>query len=423
MPFRLRIVAILFVLLIPTLASFPLSPTLGGLRQPESAKDSSPAQTVSVAPVGSEVVERLSRAVVLILFRRSGAAEGYASGVIVRTDGVLLTSYHVVKGATAVQIRLKNGEVFDNVQLVGFDERRDIAALRIPATGLDTVPIAGSSEVKPGEEVYVISNPEGLAWTTSSGIFSSVRMADEVSGAGQGYRLVQFTAAISPGSSGGVLADKQGRALGIVVGSLGGGQNLNFAVPIESVIGLAQMSGRTALASGAGLQVRRESPSLPSAEPREPPVRQGGFPVSPGVEPPVQPINPAAPELSSAIESRGPTNILRTFRTIYVISKTVWLPQELMQETMAKQTALSTWGIVIVSDPKIADARLTVNRLLFTWTWTYELVHQNTGIVLDTGKMNATTGGLAAGKIAESIVKRISSARGKPEAPAPSKKP
>ena len=76
-------------------------------------------------------------------------------------------------------------------------------------------------------------------------------MADEVPGAGSGYRLIQVTAPASPGSSGGVLVDERARALGIMTGSLSRGQNLNFAVPVDSVAGLATATGGTAFASGA----------------------------------------------------------------------------------------------------------------------------------------------------------------------------
>src|SRR5207245_4581826 len=86
------------------------------------------------------------------------------------------------------------------------------------------------------------------------GILSATRMAEDVPGAGSGYRILQFTAPLSPGSSGGVLVDAEARILGIVVGSLSVGQNINFAVPIESVAGLANASGGTRFDSGGRLQ-------------------------------------------------------------------------------------------------------------------------------------------------------------------------
>jgi hypothetical protein len=88
-------------------------------------------------------------------------------------------------------------------------------------------------------------------------------MAEEVPGAGSGYRLLQFTAPTAPGSSGGVLVDAQARALGIVVGFIAQGQNVNFAVPVDSIAGLAAVPGGTPFASGARLQFRPEFPRPP----------------------------------------------------------------------------------------------------------------------------------------------------------------
>lgn len=380
------------------------------------------AQTQSPASAaGAELVQRITPSVALVLVGEGGSTQGEAIGLIVRSDGVLLTTYHAVKEARAVQVQLTNGETFDRVELIAYDERRDVAALRISGIALPIIPTTGLADVHAGQEVYVISHPAGRTWTASAGIISSIRMADEIPGAGKGYRLVEFTAPISSESGGGVLVDAQGRALGIAVGTLAGGQSLNFAVPLESVLGLAQMSGGTAAAPDAGLRPTTREPPPPPPEPAPPP-RRGveAFPV-PGSELPVQPINPGGSELSSAIDSHDPVQILRSFRTMVIISKTVWLNVDLMQNAMQKEPVFAAWGLAIVADPRVADVRLTVNRVLFTWTWTYEMVHQNSGIILATGKMNATAGGAGASKIADDVVRQISKARGMPGGVAPPK--
>ncbi len=379
------------------------------------------AQTSLPTMPGNQIVERVSPAVVLVLAGSSAQeVSAIGSGLIVRSEGVILTTYHVIKGAHAVRIQLKNGEIFDRVELVAADERRDIAALRITGTGLPTLPTAGLAEVQAGEHVYVISHAENLNWTASDGIVSAIRLADEVPGAGKGYRVVQFTAPVSSGSSGGVLVDTQGRCLGMVVGTVSGGQNLNFAVPLESVLGLAQGSGGTPFAEGTGLRSPTPEPITPAPEPK--PMRPRGPEVFGGNAPVVQPLNPSGSELSRPIESRDPMQLLRTFRTIYIVSKTVWLKQDLMQDALMREPALAAWGVAVVSDPQVADVRLSVDRVLFTWTWTYELVHQNTGIVLGTGKYNATAGGAGAATIAKAIVSRIAEARGLPTGVAEPKK-
>src|SRR5690349_18273675 len=221
---------------------------------------------------GDQVVERVSPSAVSILVGKGdGQLAGVASGVIIRSDGVILTASHVVKGMREVQGRLKSGEIHDQVELIASDERRDVAALRIPATGLPVLPIGSSGNAASGATVFVVSNAVGLPWTASSGIVSATRMADDVPGAGSGYRILQFTAPLSPGSSGGVLVDAEARILGIVVGSLDIGQNVNFAVPIDSIAGLGNVSGGTRFDSGARLQPFGAKPATTAALPATPP--------------------------------------------------------------------------------------------------------------------------------------------------------
>src|SRR5258708_6312895 len=202
------------------------------------------AQATAPALSGDQVVDHVSPAVVLILVSSgNGQVSGIGSGLIIRSDGIVLTANHVVKGMREVQVRLKSGDVYDHVELVSADERRDVAALRIPATGLPVLPMANSVEVRAGSPVYVVSNGAGLPWTASSGVLSATRQAEDVPGAGSGYRLLQFTAPLSPGSSGGVLVYAQARALGIVVRFITPGHNVNFAVPTASTPSLPSASG------------------------------------------------------------------------------------------------------------------------------------------------------------------------------------
>lgn len=132
---------------------------------------------------GDQVVERVSPSAVSILVGKGdGQLAGVGSGVVVRSDGVILTANHVVKGMREVQVRLKSGEIFDQVELIASDERRDVAALRIAATGLPVLPIGNSTNTASGATVFVVSNAVGLPWTASSGILSATRMADDVPG-------------------------------------------------------------------------------------------------------------------------------------------------------------------------------------------------------------------------------------------------
>ncbi len=339
-----------------------------------------------------QIIEKVSPSVATVLVGTgNGALQGMGSAVVIQENGVLFTAYHVVKNAGEVQIRFKDGETFDDVQLLGVDQRRDVAALRISATRLPAVQTRSMSDLKPGAPVYVVSQASALPWTASSGMVSAVRLADEVPGAGSGYRLVQFTAPISPGSSGGVLVDSNARLIGIIVGSSTAGQNLNFAVPVESVMGLAGAQPTLTFRSGGRLQMPSATPAV-AAKPHEG-------------------IDIEGPEKSEVISSRDPNVIMRKFRTVYARSNTLWMDQEALKNALRRQPEFSQLGLVLVDAPKLADVTLTTNRVLFTWDWTYTLTHQNTSIILTTGKFTRIDGMTGAGAIAEDFIKKVKAAR------------
>ena len=93
-----------------------------------------------------------------------------------------------------MQVRFKSGEIFDQVQLLGVGTRRDVAAIQITGAALPVLPVAAGAQAKAGESVSVVSHPASLPRSASTGVISAFRLADEIPGAGSGYRLIQFTA-------------------------------------------------------------------------------------------------------------------------------------------------------------------------------------------------------------------------------------
>ena len=184
-----------------------------------------------------EIAGRRSTAVVTITTDNS-----FGSGVIIDPAGVVVSNLHVVQGALSATVRLSNGDVYDEVMVIGVDERRDLVLLKIQGFGLPAAPLGDSERLRPGDSVVLIGTPEGLAQTVSSGIVSGVRDT------GEGYRLIQTNAAASPGSSGGGMFDESGVLVGIVASQFAEGQNLNFAVPINYARGLLPSTGEMALA-------------------------------------------------------------------------------------------------------------------------------------------------------------------------------
>jgi len=307
----------------------------------------------------------------------SGVVDKLGSGVIVRSDGVVLTAYHVIKDASQVQIRLKNGEIYDKVDLLGYDERRDVAALKISATNLAAADVR-SDEAPVGDKVFVISNPHALTWTVADGSLSAFRMADDVPGAGHGYRVIQFSAPIAAGSSGGLLMDGGGKALGLIVGTLTSGQNLNFAVPLSAVVGLGNTSQAV---SSFG---RATSLELPQA-----------------VRPPV----------SADLMNADPKAILRNAKFIYIYGSSDFINEQMMENALMKLPEFDKWKLLIVKDPKLADLMINVDHDLFTWNYRYSVTDKRTNILLASGKVTAWDGRVASGKFAKEIIDKLSPGR------------
>ncbi|MFQ5724674.1 MAG: S1C family serine protease [Terriglobia bacterium] len=300
------------------------------------------------------------------------------SGLVINLEGVLLTAYHLVRGAERVEVRFTNGEIYDQVDLLGVDERRDIVALRIAASGLPVLPVATIEEVSPGETLYLVSNPEGTAWTASSGVLSAVRRADEIAGAGTGFRLLQVTAPASPESSGGTVLDTQGRALGIVIGSRRG-QDLHFAVPIETVVGLAESSDGISLGT-----LGEESHEAPE--------------VGPSVPPTAEP------------EEADPFELLRSARTIYIFSKTpkaLGFPVEPLEKKLLEEPEFQSREFVLVNARPRADLVVELDRKFMTWDFTFRITHPATGIIVGSGKVIAWDGTRAASGTAKQIMQHL----------------
>lgn len=157
-----------------------------------------------------------------------GQVASIGSGFVVDPDGVIVTNYHVIEGASALQVKMKDGEIYDRVDVVDHDERRDIAVLKIRAFKKLPVVALATEAPEAGEEAVAIGNPQGLEHTVSVGVVSAYRQAE-------GYRLIQISVPISPGSSGGPLFNIKGEVIGITSAGVvaEGAQNLNFAVPID----------------------------------------------------------------------------------------------------------------------------------------------------------------------------------------------
>jgi S1-C subfamily serine protease len=179
-----------------------------------------------------EIAREQSRAVVVVeSLDERGSILGQGSGFIVTPGGAVISNLHVIRGASIVRVKLPNGDMYKTVDVVDLDENKDIVILKVKGFQLPVVRLGDSDQTEVGETIVAISSPEGLTNSISTGVISGVRKLDT-------HRVFQITAPISNGSSGGALFDSAGSVIGIVTYLYAGGQNINFAVPINYARGM-----------------------------------------------------------------------------------------------------------------------------------------------------------------------------------------
>ncbi len=163
-------------------------------------------------------------------FGQSYQSRGTGSGVIIKSDGYILTNRHVVGDADQIKVTLSDKKVFDG-QVVGRDAITDLALVKINAKDLPVARVGSSKDVRPGDWAIAIGSPLGFDHSVTLGIISALnRSVDEVS---QQIKLIQTDAAINPGNSGGPLLNIDGEVIGIITAISRQGQNIGFAIPSE----------------------------------------------------------------------------------------------------------------------------------------------------------------------------------------------
>jgi serine protease Do len=189
--------------------------------------------------------------------------QGIGSGFIISTDGYVLTNAHVVADSDEVTVRLADSREFKG-KIVGVDTRTDVALLKVAATGLPTVKLGNSENLKVGEWVAAIGSPFGFVNTITAGIVSAKgrSLPDE-----SFVPFIQTDVAVNPGNSGGPLLNLRGEVVGInsaIYSRTGGYMGVSFAIPIEVALDV----GRQLQASGKvtrgrlGVQIQALTPEL-----------------------------------------------------------------------------------------------------------------------------------------------------------------
>ena len=202
----------------------------------------------------AQVAEMVSPSVVVITteqvvysqwswYGQSQVESGAGSGVIISSDGYILTCAHVVSGASNITVSI--GDKDYPATLVGEDTTSDIAVVKVDATGLTPATVGNSDNLKVGESVMAVGNPLGeLGGTVTSGIVSALNRSVSIQGSSSvnTMSLLQMDASVSPGNSGGGLFNMNGELVGIVnaKSSDSDAEGLGFAIPVNDAVKVAQ---------------------------------------------------------------------------------------------------------------------------------------------------------------------------------------
>ena len=192
-------------------------------------EDEQPLRQLSIA----DLAELASPSIAYIEAWESAYPDYYSigSGFVISADGRIVTNYHVMEGSDTATVEI-DGRIFKNASVLAFNEEWDLAILKVEADNLKPLRLAsGIDDIRLGEQVVAMGNPEGFKQTVSDGIVSTLQRRLE----GFNYDHIQTTAPISKGSSGGPLLSMRGEVIGVNTLTYMTGQNLNFAVPVDLI--------------------------------------------------------------------------------------------------------------------------------------------------------------------------------------------
>lgn len=202
-----------FVLLLTALGFVPFA------KSAENARQIASATFPSVVLLGME--------------DERGQPVALGSGFFVK-ENVIASNFHVIEKAARGYAKLVGQKTKYNITgVVGLDSKHDLVLLAVENASAPSLKLGDGSKVAVGDTVYAVGNPQGLEGTFSQGIVSGIRQFETDS-------LLQITAPISPGSSGGPVVDSDGKVIGVSVDTFKGGQNLNFAIPVKHLMELLQ---------------------------------------------------------------------------------------------------------------------------------------------------------------------------------------
>ncbi|HUK31357.1 MAG TPA: trypsin-like peptidase domain-containing protein [Candidatus Acidoferrum sp.] len=223
-----------------------------------------PARSTQFRKDTPAIAKAADGAIVTIVMSNNDKPFALGTGFLVSANGVIVTNYHVIENGNVAVVKFPDGTSFPVDGVLASDKVRDLAVIKIHGKTFRTLTLGNSDRVQVGEDVVAIGNPLGfelgLELTVSNGNLSAVRQDKEARG-----KLLQVTAPITHGSSGGPLFNMMGEVIGIMTLGFPGAGNLNFAIPInDAKLLLSHQSAK--------LQNLPNEPEEAEAKPAAPPV-------------------------------------------------------------------------------------------------------------------------------------------------------
>ncbi|NTU70526.1 MAG: PDZ domain-containing protein, partial [Coriobacteriia bacterium] len=346
---------------------------LPGMRSPLAARTTSAStvQSVTISPsaIGTGTAEvvatKVVPSVVNIKLRQqvtnpytgavSTRSAGNGSGVIIRSDGYVLTNNHVIEGADDVLVTV--GLEDKPAKVIGIDPSTDLAVLKIEGTDYPAIEMGSSKDLRVGQFVMAVGSPFGLEKTVTSGIISALQRSEQVQA---GYNdlttytnLIQTDAAINPGNSGGALVDELGRLVGVNTliqspsGGVGAAQSagIGFAIPADFAASIAEQLISTGKASHPYMGVTTQTIDERIAEQYQLPVKNGAIVAFVQPDGPADKAGVAAGDIITSIGDTQIGSVADTFAAIraHKIGDTVTV------EAMRDETA-RTFQVTLGSD-------------------------------------------------------------------------
>ena len=198
--------------------------------------------------------------ITIITFDKNDQQLSFGSGFFINNKGDIATNYHVLEGSSKAKVKTKKGEEGRILEIIKSNPELDLVIARTSLKNTFPVHLGNSELITTGEDIVVIGNPVGLEGTISKGIISGIRDSE-------GIKIIQITAPISPGSSGGPVFNLSGKVIGITTANINIGQNLNFAMPSNYLTSLKSVGIK--YGSLPTVPVKERTSNLISSMPKE----------------------------------------------------------------------------------------------------------------------------------------------------------